>query len=193
MIDVLLYAPEKQTIIDLLRDRGLQEQYVTKPAEYSYEYIEPVLDEEGNTVTEGYIQETEVAPAEMGWRNASEVDWCWWAGSGKFMTAKGEYDQDGNQITAPEFLPGYLMMLRIYGTRFENDKRTTTKENPKQHDKSNFARTFKTAGSSKNFFEIPNVKYYEVDLVRWVDPDDCQQFLADNGLPGHQWLGGNSF
>ena len=50
------------------------------------------------------------------------VDYCWWAGSGQFMTQKGEYDENGDETTPPTFAPGVVALMRIHGEFFENTK-----------------------------------------------------------------------
>tara|TARA_B110000503_G_C6893875_1_gene307901 strand:- start:273 stop:515 length:243 start_codon:yes stop_codon:yes gene_type:complete len=42
-------------------------------------------------------------------QKAKDFDYCWWAGSGNFMIAKGTYDGEGVQITSPSFAPSVII------------------------------------------------------------------------------------
>ena len=130
---------------------------------------DPLLDSEGNT-REG-------------------VRYCWWAGSGKFMTKKGTYDQDGNELTAPEFLPGHVILLRIDTQFWPEDKIAEQNEDGtlEQWARSKVVRYIKNNGTLGTMAGIP---YYELDGVRIFRPQDVQTWLDAKGLPGHVWRRG---
>ncbi len=124
------------------------------------------------------------------------VSYCWWAGSGQFMTQNGTYDQDGNEITPPTFAQGVVALLKLHTAFFANDKLTdqTYDENGtpqlEQWQRSKAAQWIKTNGTPGN---MGTVNYYEVDGVRLFRPADVEAFLSANDLPGHIWVGGNAY
>lgn len=131
--------------------------------------------------------------AEGNWFNRPGFDYCWWAGSGKMMTAKGTYDQDGNEITPPTFLPGFVALVRIHGQFFEDNVLIPDDADPdklEQWARNRVVQYIKNNGTPGTMGSIP---YYEVDGVRMFRPADVKGFLNNKNLPGHEWLGGNSF
>jgi len=175
MIDLILYAPTKELLIDFLREKGLQTRSET-----------PVLDPEtGEEIGTDYGD----------WKDAPGVSRCWWAGSGKLMIAQAEVDAEGNITTPAEYLPGFAMILRLRGEAYAADRNDVTPgEAPlKQWERSTLAGSMRAQGTQGIFQNMNNLKYFEVNQVRYFDPDEVEQFLADNGLSGHQWLGGNSY
>lgn len=134
--------------------------------------------------------------ADGNWFDRRGFTWVWWAESGKMMTAKGTYDQDGNEITPPSFLPGFVALCRIHGDFFHQNRIEVGDPDYDENDvqeqwgRNRVARYIKTNGTPGTMGGIP---YYEVDGVRMFRPADVTAFLAANNLPGHEWLGGNSF
>ena len=168
MLDIILYAPGgKADLVQFAKNHP--------PAN-------PLLqdDGEGNPVTrEG-------------------VDYCWWAGSGKFMTAKGEYDGEGNEIVPPSFAPGVVALLRIDGSFFENTKLADQEYDEEgvpqleQHQRSavvNYIRNNGTPGT----MTADDIPYYDIDGVRLLRPQDVDAFVQSRNIPGHIWVGGNSY
>jgi len=123
-------------------------------------------------------------------QKAKDFDYCWWAGSGQFMTAKGTYDNEGLQITPPTFAAGVVALLHIGTTGDAIDPGDT--ENPEQWHRSQVAKYVKDNGIPGSFFGGA-VTYYEMDSVRLMRPSDVQAWLTSEGLPGHEWAGGNAY
>lgn len=128
--------------------------------------------------------------------NRTGFEYCLWAGSGRFMTEAGTYDGNGDEITPPTFLPGTVALCRIYSSFFEDQRMDVSQavdpENPEQWEKTLVAKYIRDNGTL-NTIGTPAIPYYEVDGVRLFRPDDVNAFLATNSLPGHIWLGGNSY
>jgi len=114
----------------------------------------------------------------------SGIDWCWWADSGKLMTASPVLDKDGNVTTPPTFLSGFVMLLRITDIR---DK--LTNGNGEQWSRSKVAKYIKDNGVLGT---IGGISCYTISNVRMVKASDLFQWLANNNLPGHEWAGGNT-
>lgn len=113
------------------------------------------------------------------------LDYCLWAGTGRFMTQAGTYDAEGVEITPPSFLAGTVALLRIYTAEDE------IAEGQAQWQRSKVAKAIRnngtygtTAGGS--------LEYYEWEGVRLFLADQVFAWLATKGLPGHEWLGGNA-
>lgn len=133
------------------------------------------------------------APLLINGHSRSHWDYCPWAGTGKFMTAKGTYDGNGDEVTPPTFLSGEVHILRIYSQFFAND--TVSPQDPDydadtQDGRSKIAKYIKDNGTSGTLGSWP---YYELDGVRIFRPSDVDSFLALNDLPGHEWVGGNEY
>jgi|SRR5210317_1994384 len=165
MMDIILYAPNgKADLVAFAKNHP--------PAN-------PLLDAEGN-VREG-------------------VDYCWWAGSGKFMTDPGTGgDPEEPGYVAPTYAPGDVALLRIFGSFFENTKLAdqTYDENgvPQldQDQRSAVVQYIKNNGTPGTMAG-GTIPYYEIDNVRLLRPTDVEAFLAANNIPGHIWVGGNSY
>jgi hypothetical protein len=116
------------------------------------------------------------------------VDYCWWAGEGKLMTAKPVYS-GGTLVTPPTFLAGFVMILRLHTVMYDSDRLADTGE---QWVKSRVAKYIKDNGvlGSVAGGAIP---YYELSGVRIFRPADVTAWLAANNLPGHEWVGGNQY
>lgn len=163
MIDLVIYAPNKGALRTFAVARGL-----LSPVD--------ITDGEGVTTTT-YVK-------------AKDFDYCWWAGSGQFMTAKGTYDPEGVELTPPTFAPGVVALLHIGITGDAIDPGAT--ENPEQWHRSQVAKHIRDNGIPGSFFGGA-VPYYEMDSVRLMRPSDVQAWLASQGLPGHEWAGGNAY
>ena len=136
------------------------------------------------------LLETVVEDEVTSYVKAKDFDYCWWAGSGQFMTAKGTYDPEGVELTPPTFAPGVVALLRIYTTGDSIDPGAT--ENPEQWHRSQVAKWVKDNGTPGSFFGGA-VPYYNVAGVRLMRPSDVNSWLASEGLPGHEWAGGNGY
>jgi hypothetical protein len=136
-------------------------------------------------VARGLLEDVE---GEM--QKAKDFDYCWWAGSGQFMTAKGTYDPEGVELTPPTFAPGVVALLHIGTTGDAIDPGAT--ENPEQWHRSQVAKYIRDNGIPGSFFGGA-VPYYEMDSVRLMRPSDVQAWLTSEGLPGHEWAGGNAY
>jgi len=138
----------------------------------------PLLDADGNT-REG-------------------VSYCWWAGSGKFMTQAGTYDENGDEITPPTFAPGHVALLRIHSSFFDAtrlaDQTYDEEGNPEleQHQRSAVVKYIRDNGSFGTMAG-GTIPYYELDGVRILRPQDVEAYLASNNIPGHIWVGGNRY
>ena len=145
----------------------MAEQYIETPA---------VLDENG----------AEVTPAVLEWRIKPGLEFLWWAGSGKFMVQAGTYDQDGNEVTPPQFAPGVVLLLRLHHAFFDDDRLDPADpETAEDWDRSKVARYIKTNGTPGT---TAGITYYEMDGVRLYRPADVAAFIAARGLPGHRFL-----
>jgi hypothetical protein len=137
------------------------------------------VDEQGNPV----------------WVNRPGLTYCWWAGSGKLMTAEGTYDGDGNELTPPTFLPGFVALVRVYGEFFDNqliklgDPDWVEDDQLEQWGRNRIAKYVKENGTPGTMGTLP---YYEIDSVRLFRAADVFEWLRNNNLPHHEWLGGNS-
>ena len=169
MMDIILYAPTgKAALVAFAKNHP--------PAN-------PLLQEdgEGNTYTrEG-------------------VDYCWWAGSGNFMTDPGTGgDPEDPGYVAPTFAPGVVALLRIYGSFFQSTKladQTYDEEgNPQleQDQRSAVVQYIKNNGTPGTM-TADNIPYYEIDGVRLLRPQDVESFMSSRNIPGHIWVGGNSY
>lgn len=111
-------------------------------------------------------------------------DYCLWAGSGKFMTVKPTFDPvTQEQITAPTFLTGFVILARIATAE------DAISEGPEQWQRSQVAKWIKNNGTLGTFGGMP---CYTVDSVRMMRAEDVFAWCAANGLPGHEWMGGNT-
>lgn len=102
---------------------------------------------------------------------ASGIDYCWWAGSGKLLTAY-----------PATYLTGQVMILRIATAD------DVIAEGTEQWQRSKIARYIKNNGILGSMSGIP---FYELSNVRLFRFADVQTALASLGVPGHEWLGGN--
>jgi len=131
--------------------------------------------------------------ADGNWNDRKGFTWVWWASSGKLMTAKGTYDAEGNELTPPTLLPGFVALVRIHGAFFDGTRLEPAPDDPEaseQWARSAVAQYIKNNGTPGTMGSIP---YYQIDGVRMFRPADVTAFLAANDLPGHEWLGGNAF
>jgi hypothetical protein len=115
------------------------------------------------------------------------VRWCWWGGEGQMMKTKAVYS--GTTLVTPAtFIPGFVMLMTIYRG---DDVLAASGE---QFVKSRVAKYIKDNGvfgttSAAN----GSIPYYELSGVRIFRPADVNTWLAANNLPGHEWVGGNSY
>ena len=172
MIDLILHAADKATIKTFAETHGLREQYVETPA---------VIDPETGEVT---------TPAVMAWRDKHGLEYVWWAGSGKMLRTLGTYDAEGNELTAPTYVNGVVVILRLHSDFFEDDRLDTEEEIPEQHHRSKTARYIKNNGTADT---VQGINCYVLDGVRLFRPADVQAKLTEWGVPGHEFLGGNNY
>ncbi len=129
------------------------------------------------------------------------VSYCWWSGSGKFMTAPGVPSGNDNDpwTTPPTFLPGVVMLLRLHSAFFDDNEikegdpdyvEPADPDNIEQHERCRVVRYVKENGVLGTMGGIP---YYEIDNVRLFRPSDVETFLTAKGVPAHIWVGGNVY
>ena len=174
MIDLILWGPNKATFVTFAVNQGLLIE--------TQEEVEPGVFETVRTKREGF-------------------DYCWWAGSGKLMTDRGSQTDPETDpgYVPPTFLNGEVALLRIYGNFFQTDKidggPVYDEEGNllrEQHDRSKVAQYIRNNGTPGTVAG-GSINYYEVDGIRIFRAKDVQDWLAANNLPGHIWLGGNSY
>ncbi len=102
---------------------------------------------------------------------------CWWAGDGRFMTAKGP---------PATYLAGFVLLARIHGARFVSDRLATTGE---QWVRSTVAKWIKDNGV---LGDTGGIAHYLVGGVKLFRAADVTTWLAANAMPGHEWAGGNA-
>lgn len=130
---------------------------------------------------------------EGNWKPRDGLEWDWWGGTGKLMRTQGTYDAEGNELTAPTYIPGEVLLLRIHGDFFNTDRLEPDEADPdkaEQWARSKVARFIKNNGTPGT---VQGVNYYELDGVRIFRAADVQAKLVEWGVPGHEWLGGNSY
>lgn len=120
------------------------------------------------------------------------IRYFWWNGSGDFMTARPEFDENGDIATPATFLPGIVAVLRIFTA---DDAVDTADLDPGEDEttqwaRSKVARYIKTNGEAGT---IGGISYYEIDGVRIFRPAEVTAWLSARNLPGHEWVGGNSY
>lgn len=108
------------------------------------------------------------------------VRYCWWAGDGKLMTSLGP---------PATYLNGFIGLLRLHTTYFDADKIDAQGE---QWARSNVVKHIKDNGTPGTVAGGA-ISYYELGGVRIFRPADVQAWLTANNLPGHEWVGGNSY
>lgn len=112
------------------------------------------------------------------------VDYCWWAETGKFMTAAPIYDTQGNVTTGATYLPNFVCILRIW-TKEDAIQNPVDSE---QWSRSQIAKWIKNNGIPGTIGGLP---CYIINNVRLLRAIDVQGWLTLKGLPGHEWAGGN--
>ena len=170
MIDLILRASTKADMGRWARDHGLMERYIETPA---------VLDTETGE---------ETTPAVMAWRNKPGLEWSWWNETGKLMTARGTYDAEGNELTAPSFAPGVVLLLRIHGEFFKDDNLTPAEDDPEKDEqwaRSKVVRYIKNNGTPGI---VLGIRYYELDGIQVYKPEDVAEFIAARNVPDHRFL-----
>jgi len=88
--------------------------------------------------------------------------------------------------------------MRISGSFFDENKlayQTYDEEgNPQleQWQRSNIIKYIKDNGTPGAMVG-GTIPYYEIDSVHLLRPSDIEAFMAANNIPGHIWVGGNSY
>ena len=109
-------------------------------------------------------------------------DYCWWAGDGKFLTAKAV--MSGQTVVTPAtYLAGFVALIRI------GDPGDALPGSGEQWLRSKVAAYVKDNGTPGT---VGGISYYEVALVRLFRAADVLTWLAAQGLPGHEWAGGST-
>jgi hypothetical protein len=111
------------------------------------------------------------------------VRYCWWNGDGKMITVKGDF------VTPNTYLTGVIGVLRLHSTYFDADKIDAEGE---QWARSKVVKYIKDNGTPGTVAGGA-ITYYELDGIRIFRPADVQAWLLANNLPGHEWVGGNSY
>ena len=154
-IDLILHAPDLQTLATFARNRGLQ------------------VQREGE------------------WVNRRGFEYTPWAGSGKFMTTKGTYDDEGVELTPPQYVAGLVYLIRLHSEVADEDEEIDETEEG-QAAKSRLVRWARRNGTLGSIGGGA-LQYAEVDGVRILLPEQVNAWLDSRGLAGHEWLGGNSY
>ena len=113
----------------------------------------------------------------------------WWAGSGNFMTDKGD------DVTPPTFAPGQVALLRVHSSYFTEDVIVPNDADPDKEEqwaRSKIAQAIKNNGTPGSLFG-GEITYYEWDGVRIFRATDVMAWLEANNLPRHEFLGGNRY
>lgn len=142
-------------------------------------------------------------PANPLWQDGEAregVGYTWWAGSGQFMTAPGVYDGDGIEITPPTFAPGVVALLRLHSSFFSGDVEGdgsrwdySDPANPVAKDQSEYSKAAKWIKNNGTPGTMAGINYWEVGGVRLLKPADVEAFCEANNVPGHIWVGGNTY
>ncbi len=114
--------------------------------------------------------------------------YCWWAGSGKFVTAL-PVTSGTTIVTPPTFLPGFVMLAQLSSDVRENDQITNPSDG-EQWSRSKLVAYVKSNGSPGS---IDGISFYTISGVQLFRPADVMTWLATHGIPGHEWSGGNTF
>ena len=170
MIDILAHVPDQKTLVAWAEKNGLRERVVIG------------RDEDPDSPTYG-------EPNAWGWRTRKGVEWCWWAGSGKLMRSPGTYDDEGNELTAPTYVAGLVAIIRLSGDFFSQDK-LDAQPDAEQWARSKVVRYILRNGTVG---QTGGIAFVEMDGVRLFRPGDVQAKIAEWGVPGHEWLGGNVY
>ena len=175
MIDLVLHAPDLETLAAFARNRGLQ---VLKGR---------IVDEDPDSPTFGDALEAGE------WVNRRGFEYTPWAGSGKFMRTKGTYDNEGVELTPPQYVEGLVYHIRLHGAVADEDvadeDETETDPQAKKSKIVRWARRNGTLGSIGG----GALNYAEVDGVKILLPAEVNAWIDSRGLAGHEWLGGNSY
>ena len=96
----------------------------------------------------------------------------------------------------PQFLNQFVILAHIHGSFFNDDRISdgiTGEENEvvEQWQKSALIRTIRNAATPITV--AGDIQGYDWGGVKLFRAADVQAFLASRGVPGHEWLGGNSF
>ena len=116
------------------------------------------------------------------------LEHAWWNGSGKLMLAKGTYDAEGVELTAPNYASGIWVLLRIHSDFFETDKLTPAEDDVDRDEawaRSKVARYIKNNGTAGT---AAGLTYYTLDGVRIFKYADVQAELLSRGVAGHSFL-----
>ena len=93
----------------------------------------------------------------------------------------------------PQFLDQFVILAHIHGSFFNDDRidETVEGEEVEQWQKSRIIKTIKNNGTP---ITVANdIQGYDWGGVKLFRAADVQAFLASRGVPGHEWLGGNSY
>lgn len=135
------------------------------------------------------LVQSEDSEGNITWVPRDGLEWDWWGGTGKLMRTPAVVDQDGNVTTPATYIPGEVLLMRIHGDFFNSD-RIPDAADQEQWSRSKVARFIRNNGTPGT---VQGVNYYELDGVRIFRAADVQAKLAEWGVPGHEWLGGNQF
>lgn len=122
------------------------------------------------------------------------ISWCWWGGTGNFMTAPAVVDENGDVTTPATYAPGAVAMLRV-SADFFGDRLEPAEGDPdaaEQWARSKVAQYIKNNGTFGSMVG-GTIPYYELDGVRLLRPSDVEAFMSANNCTRHEWLGGNSY
>jgi hypothetical protein len=146
----------------------------------------------GKTNPPGRPLVEEVHDGEGGTRNVIRpgLEWSPWGGTGQVMTAAGTYDENGDELTPPTYVPGFVALMRVHSEFFDWDRLDEVPADPddvKEWERSKIAKYIKDNGTPGSLAggELP---YYELDGVQIFRKKDVDAFLAARGFASHGFL-----
>jgi hypothetical protein len=95
-------------------------------------------------------------------------------------------------VPVAEYLDGLVYLVRLSFDVADEDKAPEDETETGQAAKSKLVRWAKRNGTIGSMAGGA-LAYAEVDGVRIFQPDQINEWLETRGLPGHEWLGGNSY
>jgi hypothetical protein len=116
------------------------------------------------------------------------------------FTGTATVGQSLDVYSGPTFVSGEVLLMRIHGSFFNSDRFTgdtddegqtiPESERSESWGKSRIARYVRKNGTEGT---TEGIQHFEIDGVRIFRAADVLSLVASWGVPGHEWLGGNSF
>lgn len=216
-IDLILWAQNKANLATFARNRGLQVQdsegnwqdapgftYTfwagsgqfltaqrTFKASRGVDIIDPVDREFGFSVKPAWMAAGVTAEKD------GDVIGTYDRAQGPYsvFTATGALPSVGEVLdayTPNEYLSGVVAIIRLYGQRAVDDAEEDTGQTGESWDRSKVAQAIRNNGTPISVAGGA-INGYEWDGVRIFRYQDVDAWLSAQGLPGHEWLGGNTY